>query len=245
MSSPVSPALPRYQLKSDLALYCLPAANRDETRKLAWANSVCLMFLAIAAITLQQPVFIIREASPIPEPMPVVILPPQHEPETRQDTKEEEKPDEDLPPLLTEIPVVVPVTVAPPDAGNFSVPVEGFVAISTDISRVPPPPAIIPRPPPVDAPPPPPMFRNIRFGGREFRKQPPPSYPEEFSRNRIAGTVEALITIGTNGVPSQVEVGKSSGSPGLDRHVTEFIRREWRTVPGEIARYRIAITFAP
>lgn len=238
------PALPEYRLNSDLAQYCLPSSNRDDSRKLAWANSICLMFLTVAILGVRQPVFVIREVDPLPEPLPVVILPPPVEPEpqqqvVREEPEEIEQPDENL-----EIPVVAPVIVAAQQDANFSVPVEGFTALSSDARFVPPPPAIIPKAPPPDALPKA-EFRNIRFGGKEFRKQPPPGYPDEFSRNRIGGTVEALITVSTNGLVSKVEVGRSSGFPALDRHVTEFIRKEWKAEPGEGALYRIAITFAP
>jgi protein TonB len=138
---------------------------------------------------------------------------------------------------------IEPVLVAAPEEVAFSVPIEGYVALALDARFVPPPPRVIPRePPPVVAPP---TFKPIRFGGREFRKQPPPNYPTEFQRNRIGGTVEVLITVDTEGVPTSVTVGRSSGSPALDRHVTEFIKREWRAHPGEGGYYRIAITFAP
>lgn len=234
---------PQYQLKSDLAQYCLPSASRDDARRLAWANSICLMFLTVAIMGLRQPVFVLREAAPPPEPMPVVILPPaEQEPPPQQEDRQEE-PEETIDEMV-EMPLVAPVLVAAPQDVNFSVPVEGYVAVSSDARYVPPPPPIIPKAPPPDNIPRP-EFRSIRFGGKEFRKQPPPNYPDEFQRNRIGGTVEALITVGTNGIPVKVEVGRSSGSPALDRHVCEFIRKEWRADGGEAANYRIAITFAP
>lgn len=240
----VDAALPEYRLNSDLAVYCLPSSRRDETRKLAWANSICLMFLTVAIMGVRQPVFVIREVEPLPEPMPVVILPPVVEPEQQQQVVKEEEEEIEQPDDTLEIPVVAPVLVAAQQDANFAVPVEGFTALASDARFVPPPPAIIPKAPPPDALPKA-EFRNIRFGGKEFRKQPPPSYPDEFNRNRIAGTVEALITVGTNGIVSKVEVGRSSGFPALDRHVTEFIRKEWKAEAGEGALYRIAITFAP
>lgn len=237
--------LPEYRLSSDLAVYCLPSANRDESRKLAWANSVCLLFLGVAVLGIRQPVFVIREVEPLPEPMPVVILPPPVESEPQPQQVKEEPEEVEVPEDELEIPVVAPVMVAAAQDANFSVPVEGFTALASDVRFVPPPPAIIPKAPPPDALPKA-DFRNIRFGGKEFRKQPPPGYPDEFSRNRIGGTVEALITVATNGLISKVAVGRSSGFPALDRHVTEFIRKEWKAEPGpEEARYRIAITFAP
>ena len=234
--------LPQYQLRSDLAQYCLPAANRDETRNLAWANSICLVFIAVACLGLRQPVFIIREAEPLPEPMAVVVLPPVEQDQPRSE-QPEEQPEEDPIDQLIDSPSIAPVVVAAPDAVNFSVPVEGFITLAADARFVPPPPPVIPKAPPED------LtkldFRAIRFGGKEFKRQPPPDYPAEFQRNRIGGTVEALITVGTNGIPLKVDVGRSSGAPSLDRHVCDFIRREWRADPGAPAAYRIAITFAP
>jgi TonB family protein len=235
--------LPEYRLKSDLAAYCLPRASQDDTRKLAWANSISLLFVVVACIGLRQPVFVIREAAPLPEPMRAELLPPVDAENQPPDSSEEQEP-EDVAEEPVEIPVVVPVLVAAAESVTFSVPVQGFVALAPDARFVPPPPAVIPKAPPPDNLPRP-EFRAIRFGGKEFRKQPPPNYPEEFQRNRVGGTVEALITINTNGVPIKVDVGRSSGNSALDRHVCDFIRREWRAESGDGANYRIAITFAP
>lgn len=38
---------PGYELKDELARYCLPSANRDANLKLAWVNSICILFLLI------------------------------------------------------------------------------------------------------------------------------------------------------------------------------------------------------
>jgi|GEM_PF-3149878 len=238
-----SETLPEYRLKSDLAAYCLPRANRDDARKLAWANSISLMFVVVACMGLRQPVFVIREVAPLPEPMRAELLPPVDAEDKTAESTEEQEP-EDLAEEMVEILVVVPVLVAAPQDVTFSVPVQGFVAIAPDARYVPPPPAVIPKAPPPDNLPRP-EFRAIRFGGKEFRKQPPPNYPEEFQRSRVGGTVEALITVSTNGFLTKVEVGRSSGNPALDRHVCDFIRREWRAEAGEGANYKIAITFAP
>lgn len=241
-ADPIEP-LPEYQLRSDLAAYCLPRANRDDARRLAWANSIALLFVAVAFMGLRQPVFVLREVSPLPEPIRAELLPPVEPDPSPPDAPSEEEP-EDVADELVDIPVVVPVLVAAAQDVTFSVPVQGFIAIAADARFVPPPPPVIPKAPPPDTLPRP-EFRAIRFGGKEFRKQPPPNYPEEFQRSRIGGTVEALITVSTNGFPVKVEVGRSSGSPALDRHVCEFIRREWRADGGDGANYRIAITFAP
>ncbi|MGE3310425.1 MAG: energy transducer TonB [Limisphaerales bacterium] len=237
-----SGALPEYRLKSDLAVYCLPRAAKDDARKLAWANSIALLFVLVGCLGLRQPVFVLRTVAPPPEPMRAEILPPVETDDKPVETPDEEP--EEIALEAVEIPVVVPVLVALPEDVSFAVPVEGYVAIAAEARFVPPPPAIIPKAPPPEAPPQP-EFRSIRFGGREFRKQPPPNYPEQFQRSRIGGTVEVLITVSSEGHLSRVEVGRSSGNPGLDRHVIDFIRREWRAEPGGGGHYKIAITFAP
>ncbi len=233
---------PRYELRSDLAQYCFPSSERDDTRKLAWVNSVCLLFLAVAILDVRQPVFVIREAPPLPDPYAAALPPPaEREPPPTTLEKVEETPEE---PQTLEIPEApVPVVVAPAQDVSFAVPVEGYVVVATNARFVPPPPAVIPKAPPNN--PPVPTFRNIRFGDKAFRKQPAPDYPPELERQRVGGTVQVLIYVGADGEPDRVEVEKSSSTPALDRYVCDFIRREWRTYPGEAANFRIAITFAP
>jgi protein TonB len=235
---------PEYVLRSDLAQYSLPSAGRDEARKLAWANSVCVLFLIVAFMGLRQPIFVIRDAAPPAEPLPPVILPPvEQEPPPAQDLGDLAPEEEPLEEKLEELPVITPVVVAAPDDVSFAVPVEGYIAISRDSRFVPPPPPVIPRAPPPSIPRP--EFRVTRIGDRAFRRQPAPDYPPELERQRIGGTVELFIYVASNGVPHKVEVGRSSGTASLDRYVAEFIQREWRAYPGEAVNYRIAITFAP
>src|SRR5262245_57088962 len=119
-SAAFSQGMPEYRLTSDLAQYSLPSANRDETRRLAWANSICLVFLGIAIIDLWQPVFQIRAVSPPAEPMAVIILPPVNDPEplvNTPDDKPDEEPLDDAP-----APILTPVLVAAPTDVSFSVP---------------------------------------------------------------------------------------------------------------------------
>src|SRR5439155_255135 len=46
---------PGYALHSDLAQFCLPAANRDVNRILAYVNSICSLFLAIGLAGINPP----------------------------------------------------------------------------------------------------------------------------------------------------------------------------------------------
>ncbi len=225
-----------FALRSDLARYSLSRDGRDETRHLAWTNSICVVVLMIAAMGLRQPPITVRPPRPPPESTRSILLPPL-EPEVARTPEEHAAPSAE--PAIAELPAPPePIPVARPGEVSFAIPVTGYVELASDPRLVPPPPRLLRAVPDGE-------FRAIRFGGREFRRQPPPNYPEHFQRQRIGGTVEALISVGTNGIPDAVRVGRSSGSPALDAHVTEFIRREWRADPGPPAHYRIAITFAP
>lgn len=245
MSSPASAAAagatPQYELRSDLAQYSLPAAQRDETRKLAWANSVCILFLGVAVLNLQQPIFVVRTPDPPPDPLAALIppppeteLPPPPEEAAIEEVQQEAQDDFDIP----DIPV--PVVVAAPETVSFAIPVEGYVVVATNARFVPPPPAFVPKAPPPDNSL---EFRPIRFGDKTFRKQPPPSYPAELERTRWEGRVEFLITVATNGEPVKVDIKRSSGVSAADRQLIEHIKRNWRRDPGDIGRYSIALDF--
>ena len=41
---------PGYELKNELARLCLSTARREPERKLAWVNSVCILFLLIGIL---------------------------------------------------------------------------------------------------------------------------------------------------------------------------------------------------
>jgi protein TonB len=241
-SVPLVPSGAAYELKSDLAQYCLPAANRDDARKLAWANSICALFLASSVVSLKQPEIGLRVPTP-PSSAREILIPATAEPEPEVVPEEIAiTPEPGLPDPLR-VPIAIePIIVAQPRDVTFAVPIEGHIVVSTAARFVPPPPPIIPRKP---DPAPQPAFRAIRFGDRAFRKQPPPNYPPEFQRSRIGGVVEVLFGVDTNGVPREVDVARSSGTAALDRHVCRFIEKEWRAYPGEAGHYRIAITFEP
>src|ERR1700721_1550376 len=86
---------PGYQLKDELARFCLPAANHDPERRLAWANSVCILFLLVGIIGARRGLIVIKPVPPLQEAIPVIveptILPPQ--PTVEKRTEDDEKPD--------------------------------------------------------------------------------------------------------------------------------------------------------
>src|ERR1700723_3630558 len=99
---------PTYVLKDELARLCLPAANRDPNRRLAWVNSICILFLLIGVFGAQS-IFI--PITPVPPVVETVAPPPPTAPQ-QQNQVEDEK---------TETPQAVAVTLNAPNI-NFSVP---------------------------------------------------------------------------------------------------------------------------
>src|SRR5260370_31134169 len=90
-----------YALSDDLARLCLPAQFKDSYRKLAWVDSICLLFLIIGLIGLKAPPVVERPVVPPTENVPVVFTPPEDQPKP-----EVGKPDEPPPDMPTEAPQV-------------------------------------------------------------------------------------------------------------------------------------------
>src|ERR1700753_2038938 len=95
-----------YALKSDLARLCLPGASRDPGRKLAWMNSICILFLLVGIIGATSARIPIKSAPPVQEIMPV-ILEPAPPPKTVT-ANENENQTTEPPPQTPNVVVVVP-----------------------------------------------------------------------------------------------------------------------------------------
>src|SRR5260370_2706364 len=83
--------VPSYQLTSELAKFCLPSAHRDPNRKLAWVNSICLLFLLIGVLGARTPVTAIRPVKPLEEPVPVIVEPGAPPPPTTAEHQKQEQ----------------------------------------------------------------------------------------------------------------------------------------------------------
>lgn len=59
---------------------------------------------------------------------------------------------------------------------------------------------------------------------------PPPAYPRREQARGIQGRVDVLVRVGTNGLPMEVRVDRSSGNRNLDRAAQRAIKR-WRFQP--------------
>jgi len=214
---------PKYTLHSDLARLCLPAEYKDSNRTLAYANSVCALFLAIGMVGLKAPELIYHKLSEISDPVPVIIeqLPEQVQ-RVEPDVKDEEPPPTDVP---TDIPQVAAV-VAAADSANvaFSVPVEGAVAVLPNARFAPPPPRVTQAPPSQPS-----QFRQNSMQGAF---NPDPSYPASALRNKYQGTVEIEYIVDASGAVSSAKIRKSSGFTALDEAALNVVKDRWRFPAG-------------
>src|SRR6266487_1066191 len=111
-----------YSLHSDLAQFCLPAANRDANRILAYVNSICALFLAIGLAGISPPVLEQKVPEPIQEFVPVEIVQPPEPPKVEPQPQQEEP--EPQPDTRVEMPQIATVVAADPAQVSFAVPVE-------------------------------------------------------------------------------------------------------------------------
>ena len=110
-------------LKSELARYCLPAANRDANRKLAWANSICILFLIIGLAGARSASINVRTPPPLEEIVPTIVEPLPPPPTTTEQPQPQEQNEQ-----KSETPQVVVVTLDAPSI-NFSVPTIGNLVV--------------------------------------------------------------------------------------------------------------------
>lgn len=208
------------RLKSELARYCLPEAKRDPNRKLAWVNSICILFLLIGIIGSKPPANQIRKPPPLEEVVPIVIEAPPPPPikieaQPTQETADQPKSD---------APAVVVVTPESP-AINFSIPTIGQLVVPNAIAVAPPPnplkPAVLVRSEP----------KTITNTGREGDR-PEPEYPRLAKQLRQEGTVILTMIADERGLITSIQVSQSSGSGILDHSALEFVKRHWILPPG-------------
>ncbi len=225
-----SPFAGGYTLSSDLAKLCLPSEFRDDNRKLAWVNSICFLFLLIGAIGLKAPKVVQRPVTGPAEVVPVVFTPPEELPKPQPEVK----PDEPQPDTTMDTPQVATV-VAAADASQvaFAVPVVGAVAVKEARFATPPPPANqAPRP------------RTFIPGQGEGGRFPwPHTYPREAMDQHAEGTLMLYVVVDPNGTPVTVETKDSSGHYVLDRFAAQWIKGNWRWLPGETRYFYVPFQF--
>jgi periplasmic protein TonB len=193
-----------YELKDELARLCLCAARREPERKLAWVNSVCILFLLIGILGARQGVIAIKPVPPIRQVVPVVVQPTVLPPQPVASKPEQEQ--QNNQPL---------VRVALPNAPNvnFGVPTAGTLATKAALASA-------PQPAPVRIG----SLSNTGTGG----ERPEPPYPPIAEQTGEQGMMVLVLTGDDAGNVVSVDVKESSGFPLLDRATVDFIKRHWR-----------------
>ena len=208
-----------YELHSDLAQYCLPAATRDANRKLAYVNSICLLFLAVGIAGVNPPKLEQRIPEPVQELLPVEIVQPPEPPKTEPQPQQEEP--EQRADTPVEMPQIATVVAADPSQVKFAVPVEGPVVFA---------PAKFAQAP-LPAPPKPAARTVVRMTGSEGGSFPPPRYPQAAWEQRQQGTVTLIIAVKPDGAVESAEVKSSSGYNTLDRAAIQHVKTRYKFLP--------------
>jgi len=213
-----------YELKDDLARLCLTSARRDPNQKLAWVNSICILFLMIGIIGARRGIIAIKPVPPIHEIVPVVIQPITLPPQTTEQKQQLEE--KNSPPR---------VFVAIPNAPNvsFAVPTIGTLVAAAALASAPP-------LKPLETPAQIGSINNTGAGG----ERPQPPYPRMAMENGQQGTIILLLSSDEAGNVVSINIKESCGFPFLDRATVEFIKNHWHLPTNAGTRlFQTAITY--
>jgi TonB family protein len=193
-----------YELKDELARLCLSTARREPERKLAWVNSVCILFLLIGILGARQGVISIKPVPPIRQEVPVVVQPTVLPPQPVAPKPEQPQPN-NQPRVLVALPNAPNVNFGVPTAGTLVA--DAALASASQVAPV-----------RVGS------LSNTGAGG----ERPEPPYPPIAEQTGEQGVVVLVLTGDDAGNVVSVNVKDSSGFPLLDRATVDFIKRHWR-----------------
>jgi TonB family protein len=215
---------PTYELKDELARQCLPSASRDADLKLAWTNSVCLLFLLIGIAGARRGIIATKPAPPLEETVPVVVEPVTLPPLPAVQKAEPADSDDNHP---------APVVVVIPQAPNisFSVPTIGSLVAPANLAAAPPLEPLRPKAR-IDA--------LSSTGGGGDRPEPP--YPKLAQQAGEQGSVILLLAGDEAGNIVSADLKASSGFPLLDRATVDFVKKHWR-LPSGGGLFQTSITY--
>jgi TonB family protein len=225
-------AVATYQLKSDLARVCLPAPGRTVPRRLAWANSISLLFLLIGILGEQSRLPALKVVPPLEQPVPVIVepLPPVVTPAA--EAKETDQQNEDDKP---QVPSIQAVTLDTP-AINFAVPTPGSLLVPMSVAPTPVQ-TELRRAAPVKHEP-----TTVQNTGQGGDRPAPQEYPPIAQQLGQQGDVTLLMTVNEIGRVVSTEVKESSGSPILDEAAKKWVMRRW-TIPPANGANLFQVTF--
>jgi protein TonB len=146
------------------------------------------------------------------------------------DVEEQPPPPEEPPPPPKDMPKVPPPPITPPPLVRMEAPPPPITTV-----EAPPPPQIPPVVMAPPAPPPPPPPRKVvsaQSAKGDLRTLfGPDDYPASAQASGAEGTVQATITIGTDGRVVGCNVTRSSGNSSLDSATCNIIRRRAKYTP--------------
>ena len=214
-----------YALKDELARFCLPEAGRDPHRKLAWTNSVCILFLLIGGLGAREAANFTEPPPRVEETVPTIVEPLKPPPAAEVQTVQAS----DQSPSA---PQVVAVTIDTP-AINFAVPTVGNVVVANALAQAP----VVQHLTTLTA-----VQRVSSTGDNGDRPQPP--YPPIALAEAEQGSVVVGMTVDDTGAITQIKLQESSGYSVLDRSTLEFIKRHWHIPPVDGSHvFETTITF--
>jgi protein TonB len=222
------------ELISELASVGLHATNADPDRKLAWVNSICILFLLIGIVGSRPASIRIKPLPPAEEVNAAIVepLPPPPPPQSDLQNRDQQNEQDQ-----SDTPQVVVVTPEAPNI-NFSVPTLGNLLVPAAIAQAPPPGPLKRAAPWQHLPP---ALLNTTGSGGE-RPQPP--YPKIALEQAQQGSVTLRMTVDDAGLIKTIEVAQSSGFPVLDHSALEFVKRHWTVPPGKAIRiYEATINY--
>jgi len=212
--------LPAYALKSELARVSLHATDRDRSRKLAWVNSICILFLFIGIVGSKPARVSLKPLPPLEQAVPAIVEPLPPPPQTTTEERQQE-------PSENEKPNTPQVVVVTPDAPNinFAVPTIGNLVVPSAIAKAPP---LHPMQAPAPLKQEPTVLETTGSGG----ERPKPPYPQIALEQGQEGAVVLVLSADEAGNIVSVEVKQSSRFPILDRSAVDFVKRRWRAPRG-------------
>jgi len=220
-----------YHLKSELARVCLPAPGRAVPRRLAWVDSICLLFLLIGLVGNQSRLPPRKAVPPLEQPVPVIIepLPPVVQPTTESKPSEQQN-DDDKP----QTPSIQAVTLETP-AINFAIPTPGSLLVPMSVAPTPVEMHLKAAAPVKHEPT---TIGNTGEGG----ERPKPKYPPIALQLGQQGDVTLLLTVNDAGKVASTEIRESSGSAILDEAARDWVKRRW-IVPPANGGHLFLVTF--
>ena len=211
--------IPIYRLKSELARLSLHATERESSGRLAWVNSICILFLLIGIFGSRPGKASINPLPPLEVAVPAIVEPLPPPQTTTQEQQRKTSDDE-----KTDTPQIVVVTPDVPSI-NFAVPTLGNIVVPSAMAS-PPPLHPMQAPAPLNQQP----TSLVTTGSGGERPQPP--YPKIALEQGQQGLVILSLSVDAAGLITSVEVKQSTGFPVLDRGALDFVRRHWTVPPG-------------